>query len=66
MIKDIIQEISNEVRDLKKQGLYKSERIMSTPQSALISTKSNVDVLNLCANNFPVQPLWMKRLLPLF
>jgi|TARA_B110000459_G_C16602705_1_gene491931 glycine C-acetyltransferase len=52
MIKDIIQEISNEVRDLKKQGLYKSERIMSTPQSALISTKSNVDVLNLCANNY--------------
>ena len=52
MIKDIIQAISNEVRDLKKQGLYKSERIMSTPQSALISTKSNVDVLNLCANNY--------------
>ena len=52
MIKDIIQEISNEVRDLKKQGLYKSERIMSTPQSALISTKSNVDVINLCANNY--------------
>ena len=52
MIKKIIQEISNEVRVLKKQGLYKSERIMSTPQSALISTKSNVDVLNLCANNY--------------
>jgi len=52
MIKNIMQEISNEVRDLKKQGLYKSERIMSTPQSALISTKSNVDVLNLCANNY--------------
>ena len=52
MIKDIIKEISNEISDLKKQGLYKSERTMSTPQSDLISTKSNVDVLNLCANNY--------------
>lgn len=52
MIKDIIQEISKEIKDLKKQGLYKSERIMSTPQSALISTKSNHNVINLCANNY--------------
>jgi glycine C-acetyltransferase len=52
MIKDIIKEISNEISDLKKEGLYKSERTMSTPQSDLISTKSNVDVLNLCANNY--------------
>ena len=36
----------------KRQGLYKEERVITTPQSANISTKGGGEVLNFCANNY--------------
>ena len=40
-----------ELEDIKAQGLYKRERIISTPQRVEI-TADNTDVLNFCANNY--------------
>lgn len=36
---------------IKAEGLYKTERIIESPQQALIKVKGH-DVLNLCANNY--------------
>jgi glycine C-acetyltransferase len=42
---------TEEIEQIKEAGLYKTERIISTPQSAQITT-GNQDVLNFCANNY--------------
>ena len=38
--------------DLKKQGLFKKERILTTPQGAKIGVKGGGSALNFCANNY--------------
>lgn len=38
--------------ELKKQGLYKNERIIHSPQGASISVEKGKEVLNFCANNY--------------
>ncbi len=38
--------------EIDARGLYKRERIISTPQSAHISTTEGKEVLNFCANNY--------------
>lgn len=48
----IIEDISNELNDLKSAGLFKSERVITTPQSARIKTTAGGEVLNFCANNY--------------
>jgi len=40
------------LEELKKQGLYKSERIITTPQSSEIEVSTGEKVLNFCANNY--------------
>src|SRR5574344_1400200 len=40
------------IADIRKQGLYKEERIITTPQGAAIKTQGEGDVLNFCANNY--------------
>ena len=47
-----ILSIASELNELKEVGLFKSERIITTPQSALIRTTAGKDVLNFCANNY--------------
>ncbi|HRQ89634.1 MAG TPA: glycine C-acetyltransferase [Bacteroidia bacterium] len=37
---------------LRSAGLYKTERILATPQSARVATESGAEVVNLCANNY--------------
>ena len=44
--------IQNELQDIKDAGLYKEERIITTPQSAAIRTQQGGEVLNFCANNY--------------
>ncbi len=41
-----------ELASIREQGLYKTERIITTPQSAAISTREAGEVLNFCANNY--------------
>ena len=47
-----ITSIANELQDLRDNGLFKAERIITTPQSATIRTTAGGDVLNFCANNY--------------
>lgn len=43
----------NDVLDnIREEGLYKNERIITSPQKALIDTTSRSNVLNMCANNY--------------
>ena len=44
-----IKEVLNQI---KKEGLYKSERTIVTPQGVDIATTQSGDVLNFCANNY--------------
>ena len=37
---------------IEKEGLYKKERIITTPQSAHIAVTTGQQVLNMCANNY--------------
>jgi glycine C-acetyltransferase len=43
--------IADELEELRAQGLYKSERVIETPQRATIDVGGG-EVLNLCANNY--------------
>lgn len=38
--------------ELKQQGLYKKERIITTPQGANIRVNTGQSVMNFCANNY--------------
>jgi len=44
--------ISKELKQIKDGGLYKAERIITSPQNATITVQSGQKVLNLCANNY--------------
>ncbi len=44
--------ISKELQQINEDGLYKAERIITSPQDAMISIQSGQKVLNLCANNY--------------
>lgn len=46
------KELSEELDELKSSGLFKKERIITTPQSATINTSDDSGVLNFCANNY--------------
>ena len=42
----------DEIESTKKSGLYKSERIIKSPQSSLIETSEKKEIINLCSNNY--------------
>lgn len=44
--------LQNELQAIKEAGLYKRERIITTPQDAVIKTTEGNEVLNFCANNY--------------
>jgi len=46
-----IQRLQTEIKDIKDSGLYKTERIIESPQGAEI-TVNGKKVLNFCANNY--------------
>lgn len=45
-------DLQNLFEELKKQGLYKKERVITSPQGATISVSTGQKVLNFCANNY--------------
>jgi glycine C-acetyltransferase len=47
----IKQHLQQELDNIKKTGLYKSERIITSPQDAVIKVGKH-EVLNFCANNY--------------
>ncbi len=44
--------LQSELDGLRTAGLYKSERVITTPQGATVRTGDGRDVINLCANNY--------------
>ena len=49
---DLTARLGTELAAIREQGLYKDERIITTPQSAQIRTADGREVLNFCANNY--------------
>lgn len=52
MAESIDNAIAKELDAIRDAGLFKKERIITTPQGAKIHTKEGGDVLNFCANNY--------------
>lgn len=48
----IQQHLENELEAIKEAGLYKKERIITSPQDAEITISTGETVLNFCANNY--------------
>jgi glycine C-acetyltransferase len=46
------EHLTKELADIKEAGLYKSERIIVSPQGAEIKVNTGQEVLNFCANNY--------------
>ncbi len=51
MNKGFVKRLGQEIEEIKASGLYKTERIISSPQGAEIVVNGNT-VLNFCANNY--------------
>jgi len=49
---EMLAQLQQDIIKLKEDGLYKSERIISSPQKAEIDVMPNDRVLNFCANNY--------------
>jgi glycine C-acetyltransferase len=49
---DVIGNLTATLNDIKKQGLYKDERIITSPQGAEITVAPERQVINMCANNY--------------
>ena len=46
------ESLSGTLVGIREQGLYKSERVITSPQRPLISVQGGREVLNFCANNY--------------
>lgn len=44
--------LEKELQDIKDSGLYKKERIITSPQDAVIQISTGEEVINFCANNY--------------
>ncbi|MGD0653531.1 MAG: glycine C-acetyltransferase [Thermoguttaceae bacterium] len=52
MFGNIKNYLADQLQEIRKTGLYKSERIITSPQRARVSVLEHQGVLNLCANNY--------------
>jgi len=52
MYGNIKEHLQKEIQDIKDSGLYKEERIITSPQGAEITLNTGETVLNFCANNY--------------
>src|SRR5258707_281026 len=52
MYKRLQPVLEKELNNIREAGLYKKERIITTPQSADIKTIDGKEVINFCANNY--------------
>jgi glycine C-acetyltransferase len=48
-LKPVLQQ---ELAEIEKAGLYKRERIITSPQGAAITVQGGAEVINFCANNY--------------
>ena len=52
MLAEFEKQLSQALEEIKSQGLYKTERVITTPQDAHIAVAGGKRVLNMCANNY--------------
>ena len=52
MIAEFEKQISQTLEEIKSQGLFKTERVITSPQDAHIAITGGKRVLNMCANNY--------------
>jgi glycine C-acetyltransferase len=52
MVAEFENQISQTLEEIKSQGLFKTERIITGPQDAHIAITGGKQVLNMCANNY--------------
>jgi glycine C-acetyltransferase len=52
MLAEFEKQISQTLEEIKAQGLYKTERVITSPQDARIDIVGGKHVLNMCANNY--------------
>jgi glycine C-acetyltransferase len=52
MLAEFDQQLIQTLDEIRSQGLYKTERIITTPQDAHIAVADGKRVLNMCANNY--------------
>jgi glycine C-acetyltransferase len=52
MLAEFEKQLSQTLEEIKSQGLYKTERVITSPQDAHISVADGKRVLNMCANNY--------------
>ncbi|MAZ73409.1 MAG: glycine C-acetyltransferase [Flavobacteriaceae bacterium] len=48
----IKEHLQQELQEIKDNGLYKKERIITSPQDAVIKISTGEEVINFCANNY--------------
>ena len=48
----IKEHLQQEIETIKKDGLFKEERIIVSPQDAVIKINTGQEVINFCANNY--------------
>src|SRR5256886_14907 len=52
MLPEFEKQVSETLEEIKSQGLFKTERIITSPQDAHIAITGGKRVLNMCANNY--------------
>ena len=52
MIAEFENQLSQTLEEIRSQGLFKTERIITSPQDAHIAITGGKRVLNMCANNY--------------
>jgi glycine C-acetyltransferase len=52
MIAEFEKQLSQTIEEIKSQGLFKTERVITSPQDAHIAIIGGKTVLNMCANNY--------------
>src|SRR3989442_1007062 len=47
-----LDSVREQIASIRESGLYKKERVISSPQGAEIAVRPDLEVINFCANNY--------------
>src|SRR5258705_6519587 len=47
-----LDSLRDQIASIRESGLYKKERVISSPQGAEIAVRPDLEVINFCANNY--------------
>jgi glycine C-acetyltransferase len=50
--REFLQRLADDTEQLKAQGLFKPERVLTSPQQAVVRVADGTELINLCANNY--------------